>query len=60
VQAEVGERAMIASQSVVNRPIPAYSVAAGVPARVIRRFGPDDQEAGTGDPVEEDATPRPK
>jgi acetyltransferase-like isoleucine patch superfamily enzyme len=43
VQADIGERAMIASQSVVNRPIPAYSVAAGVPARVIRYFGPPDQ-----------------
>jgi acetyltransferase-like isoleucine patch superfamily enzyme len=43
VQADVGERAMIASQSVVNRPIAPYSVAAGVPARVIRKFGPGEQ-----------------
>ena len=42
VQAEIGERAMIASQSVVNRPIPSYSVAAGVPARVTRRFCPGE------------------
>lgn len=41
VQADIGERAMIASHSVVNRPIPPYCVAAGAPARVIRRFGPD-------------------
>lgn len=40
IQASIGERSMIASQSVVNRPIPPYSVAAGVPARVVRRFGP--------------------
>lgn len=45
VQAEIGERAMIASQSVVNRPVPPYSVAAGSPARVIRRFGPAEQGA---------------
>lgn len=45
VQAEVGERAMVASQSVVNRPIPPYSVAAGVPARVIRKFGPAEAAA---------------
>jgi acetyltransferase-like isoleucine patch superfamily enzyme len=43
VQADIGERAMIASQSVVNRPIPPYTVAAGVPARVIRRFGPEQR-----------------
>jgi acetyltransferase-like isoleucine patch superfamily enzyme len=43
IQADVGERAMIASHSVVNRPIPAYVVAAGSPARVVRYFGPPDQ-----------------
>jgi acetyltransferase-like isoleucine patch superfamily enzyme len=59
VQAEVGERAMIASQSVVNRPIPPYSVAAGVPARVIRRFGPEEQADG-GDSAEQGAAARPK
>jgi acetyltransferase-like isoleucine patch superfamily enzyme len=48
VQADIGERAMIASQSVVNRPIPAYSVAAGVPARVIRYFGPPEQRPRGG------------
>lgn len=42
VHADIGERSMIASQSVVNRDIPAYAVAAGVPARVIRRFGPSE------------------
>jgi acetyltransferase-like isoleucine patch superfamily enzyme len=47
VSAEIGERAMIASQSVVNRPIPAYSLAAGMPARVIKRFGPEDAPAAT-------------
>ncbi len=41
IQAGIGERAMIASQSVVNRPIPPYCVASGSPARVVRRFGPE-------------------
>jgi acetyltransferase-like isoleucine patch superfamily enzyme len=43
IQASIGERAMIASQSAVNRDIPPYCVAAGSPARVVRYFGPDDQ-----------------
>jgi acetyltransferase-like isoleucine patch superfamily enzyme len=43
VTADIGERAIIASHSVVNRPIPAYCVAAGVPARVVRKFGPHEQ-----------------
>ncbi|MCU1463845.1 MAG: Acetyltransferase (isoleucine patch superfamily)-like protein [Acidimicrobiales bacterium] len=42
IQASIGERAMIASQSVVNRDIPAYCVAAGAPARVVRYFGPEE------------------
>lgn len=42
VQADIGDRSMIASQSVVNRPVPAFSVAAGAPARVIRYFGPEE------------------
>lgn len=43
IQSSIGERSMIGSHSVVNRPIPAFSVAAGVPARVVRYFGPDPQ-----------------
>ena len=49
VYSDIGERAMIASLSVVNRPIPPYTVAAGVPARVIRSFGPAGVAAGNGD-----------
>jgi acetyltransferase-like isoleucine patch superfamily enzyme len=60
VQAAIGERAMIASQSVVNRPIPPYSVAAGVPARVIRRFGPAEAAGDDGAPAGEQASPRAK
>jgi len=43
IHADIGDRAMIASHSVVTRPIPAYCVAAGAPARVVRYFGPPDQ-----------------
>jgi acetyltransferase-like isoleucine patch superfamily enzyme len=41
VQNSIGERSMIVSHSVVNREIPPYCLAAGAPARVIRRFGPE-------------------
>lgn len=43
VQAEVGERALVASNSVVHRPIPAYCLAVGTPARVVRYFGPPER-----------------
>jgi acetyltransferase-like isoleucine patch superfamily enzyme len=46
IQASIGERAMIASQSVVNRDIPAYSLAVGAPARVVKRFGPENSAEG--------------
>lgn len=42
VQASIGERVMVASGSRVTRPIPAFCVAAGSPARVIEYFGPED------------------
>lgn len=45
IQADIGERAMIASGSVVNRPIPPYCLAVGAPARVVRYFGhPEKRE----------------
>lgn len=50
IHADIGERSMIASHSVVNRPIPGYVVAAGVPARVIRKFGSSDPPA-SADPA---------
>lgn len=41
VMADVGDRAVIGAGAVVSRPIPAGSVAAGVPAEVIRQAGDD-------------------
>lgn len=43
IQADIGERAMVASGSVVNRPIPPYCLAVGAPARVVRYFGPPEK-----------------
>ena len=37
----IGARSVIGSNSVVTRSIPSLSVAAGIPAKVIRRFNPD-------------------
>jgi len=37
----VGERCVIGANSVVTADLPPYSIAAGVPARVLRRFGPE-------------------
>ncbi len=42
--ADVGERAVIGANSIVTKPIPAFSVAAGVPAKVIDYFGPPGSE----------------
>jgi acetyltransferase-like isoleucine patch superfamily enzyme len=40
----IARRAVIGANAVVTRPIPAYCVAAGVPARVIDYFGPPGGE----------------
>ena len=37
----VGERCVIGANSVVTGDLPPFSIAAGVPARVLRRFGPE-------------------
>jgi acetyltransferase-like isoleucine patch superfamily enzyme len=42
--ADLGERAIIAANAVVTRDIPPYTVAAGVPARVIDYYGPPGRE----------------
>ena len=44
IMAEVGRRAFIGANSVVTKPIPAYTVAVGAPARPIEYFGPPGQE----------------
>ncbi len=43
IQADVGEGALVASGSVVNRPVPPYCLAVGSPARVVRYFGPPER-----------------
>jgi acetyltransferase-like isoleucine patch superfamily enzyme len=40
---DIAERAVIGANSVVTRPVPAYTLAAGVPARPIKYFGPEGQ-----------------
>ena len=38
----IGKRAVIGANAVVSRPIPAYTLAVGTPARPIDYFGPED------------------
>jgi acetyltransferase-like isoleucine patch superfamily enzyme len=44
IMADIGQRAFIGANSVVTRPIPAYTVAVGAPARPIEYFGPAGEE----------------
>ncbi len=41
---DVGDHAVVGANSVVTKPVPAYSVAGGVPARLLDYFGPEGQE----------------
>jgi len=41
---DVGERAVIGANTVVTKPIPPYTLAAGTPARVLDYFGPPGLE----------------
>ena len=43
VIADVGERAFLGANSVVTRPIPAFCVAVGAPARAVDYFGPPER-----------------
>src|SRR4051795_2469583 len=42
--ADIGERAFIGANSVVSKPIPAFSLAVGAPARVLDYFGPPEAD----------------
>ena len=39
---DLGERCFIGANTVVTRPVPAYTVAVGVPARLVDYFGPEE------------------
>ncbi len=57
--ADVGEECVIGAGSVVTKPIPPWSIAVGVPARVLRsRKAIEDlsiQDSERGDEIESDA-----
>lgn len=42
IMADIGTRAFIGANTVVTKPVPPYTVAAGAPARVIDYFGPEE------------------
>ena len=44
IMANIGRRAFVGANSVVTRPVPAYTVAVGAPARPIDYFGPPGEE----------------
>jgi acetyltransferase-like isoleucine patch superfamily enzyme len=39
---DIGQHAVIAANSVVTKPIPAFCVAGGAPARILDYFGPPE------------------
>jgi acetyltransferase-like isoleucine patch superfamily enzyme len=43
--ADVGERCLVGANSVVTKPVPPYTVVAGVPARALDYFGPADGDS---------------
>jgi acetyltransferase-like isoleucine patch superfamily enzyme len=47
----VGERSVIGANSVVTEDLPPFSIAAGSPARVLRRIEYGDREAAGGEPT---------
>jgi acetyltransferase-like isoleucine patch superfamily enzyme len=44
IVADIGERAIIGANAMVTKPIPPYTLAGGVPARVIDYYGPPGME----------------
>jgi acetyltransferase-like isoleucine patch superfamily enzyme len=44
IMADIGRRAFVGANAVVTRPVPAYTVAVGSPARPIEYFGPPGEE----------------
>ena len=44
IMAGVGRRAFVGANAVVSRPVPAYTVAVGAPARPVDYFGPPGEE----------------
>jgi galactoside O-acetyltransferase len=44
ILASIGTRTVIGANAVVTKPLPPYTVAVGVPARVLDYFGPSGQE----------------
>jgi acetyltransferase-like isoleucine patch superfamily enzyme len=44
IMAGVGKRAFVGANAVVTRPVPAYTVAVGAPAKPIEYFGPPGEE----------------
>jgi acetyltransferase-like isoleucine patch superfamily enzyme len=50
----IGRGAVVAAGAVVTRDVPAHTVVAGVPAKVVRPVGKGPQPAGSGSPAERD------
>lgn len=46
IMAGIGERAVIGANAVVTKPVPPFTLAAGVPARIIDDFGPHSRQRG--------------
>lgn len=46
ISADIGRRAVVGSHSLVNRAVPAYTLAVGTPARAVEYFGPDEPPPG--------------
>ena len=43
IVADIGDHAVIGANSVVTKPVPAYTIAVGAPARPIDYFGPEEE-----------------